>query len=90
MKNYLGGKGSNNLSISQFVDCQLFCTFAQKKKYYEPPAGASLQLVPNSKFSPRPTCPTRLTCPSPPNPLSLLNPLNRPTCPTIQNSLRTI
>jgi len=22
MKNYLGGKGSNNLSISQFVDCQ--------------------------------------------------------------------
>lgn|GEM_PF-2200096 len=35
MKSYLGGKGSNNLSISQFVDCQLFCTFAQKKKYYE-------------------------------------------------------
>ena|GEM_PF-2601894 len=26
-----------------------------------PPAGASLQLVPNSQFSPHPTCPTRPT-----------------------------
>ena len=28
------------------------------------PAGASLQLVPNSKFSPRPICLTCLTCPT--------------------------
>lgn len=26
------GKGSNNLSISQFVDCQLFCTFEKKTR----------------------------------------------------------
>jgi len=36
MKSCLEGKGSNNLSISQFVNCQLFCTFEKKnKKYYE-------------------------------------------------------
>ena len=59
-----------------------------------PPLAQACSLCPiqNSKFSPRPTCPTRLTCPSPPNPPSLLNPLTsptRPTCPTrptIQNS----
>ena len=41
----------------------------------------SLCPIQNSEFSPRPTCPTRLTCPS------LLNPL---TSPTIHNSPRTI
>ncbi len=37
----------------------------------------------NSKFSPRPIRPTRLTCPTRPSPPSLLNP---PTSPTIHNS----
>ena len=60
-----------------------------------PPLAQACSLCPiqNSKFSPRPTCPTRLTCPSPPNPPSLLNPLTSPTCPTcptIHNSPRTI
>jgi len=54
-----------------------------------PPLAQACSLCPiqNSKFSLRPTCPTRLTCPSPPNPPSLLNPL---TSPTIHNSPRTI
>ena len=57
-----------------------------------PPLAQACSLCPiqNSKFSPRPTCPTRLTCPSPPNPPSLLNPLTSPTSPTIHNSPRTI
>ena len=52
-----------------------------------PPLAQACSLCPiqNSKFSPRPTCPTRLTCPSPPNPpspLSLLIPPTSPTRPT--------
>ena len=49
MKSYLGGKGSNNLSISQFVFANRQSAITINLNYiflYKTPAGASLQLVP--------------------------------------------